>query len=223
MAKKLGIAALALVAAGGFALWSAGSNAPVAQALAPLAANAQETAPAAAVEVQDYGLGPVDAKVKIVEYASFTCPHCAHFHADVWPKLKADYIDTGKIRFEYREVYFDRYGLWAAMMARCGGELRYFGITDILFDTQKDWAGTDDPNAVVENLKKIGRTAGMDDAALDVCMKDAATAEALVAHFETNFKADGIEGTPSFMINGVKHSNMTYEDMKAVIDAELAK
>lgn len=223
MAMKLGIAALALVAVGGLALWGAGSTAPVAQALAPLAASAQETAPAAAVEVQDFGLGPVDAKVKIIEYASFTCPHCAHFHADIWPKLKADYIDTGKIRFEYREVYFDRYGLWAAMMARCGGELRYFGITDILFDTQKDWAGTDDPNTVVENLKKIGRTAGMDDAALDVCMKDAATAEALVAHFETNFKADGIEGTPSFMINGVKHSNMTYDDMKAIIDAELAK
>jgi protein-disulfide isomerase len=222
MAKKLGIAALALVAAGGFALWGAGSTTPVTQALAPLAANAQETAPAV-IEVQDFGLGPVDAKVKIVEYASFTCPHCAAFHADVWPKLKAEYVDTGKIRFEYREVYFDRYGLWAAMMARCGGELRYFGITDILFDSQKDWAASDDPSAVVENLKKIGRTAGMDDAALDVCMKDAATAEALVAHFETNFKADGIEGTPSFMINGVKHTNMSFEEMKAIIDAELAK
>lgn len=222
MAKKLGIAALALVAAGGFALWSAGGTTPVTQALAPLAANAQETAPAA-IEVQDFGLGPVDAKVKIVEYASFTCPHCAAFHSDVWPKLKAEYVDTGKIRFEYREVYFDRYGLWAAMMARCGGELRYFGITDILFDSQQEWAATDDPAMVVENLKKIGRTAGMDDAALDLCMKDAATAEALVAHFETNFKADGIEGTPSFMINGVKHSNMSFEDMKAVIDAELAK
>lgn len=221
MAMKLGIAALALAAVGGFALWGAGSTAPGLSALAPLAANAQETA--AAVEVQDFGLGPVDAKVKVIEYASFTCPHCANFHSDVWPQLKADYIDSGKIRFEYREVYFDRYGLWAAMMARCGGELRYFGITDILFDTQAEWAATDDPALVVENLKKIGRTAGMEDAALDICMKDAATAEALVAHFETNFKADGIEGTPSFMINGVKHSNMTYDEMKAILDAELAK
>ncbi len=228
MMKKFGIAAAALVIIGGLGLWAAGSTSPEMSLLAPIAAEAQETpAPAAgtaaAIEIKDFGLGPVDAKVRITEYASFTCPHCANFHADVFPKLKADYIDTGKVRFEYREVYFDRYGLWAAMMARCGGEMRYFGITDILFDTQKEWAATDDPAAVVENLKKIGRTAGMDDATLDVCMKDATNADAMVKHFEANFKADGIEGTPSFMINGVKHSNMKYEELKSILDAELAK
>ena len=194
-------------------------------ALCMTTAFAETTAPAAppAAEVVDYGLGPLDAKVTLVEYASFTCPHCAHFHADVYPKLKADYIDTGKIRFVYREVYFDRYGLWAGMIARCGGEMRYFGISDILFDTQKDWAGSDDPAAVTENLKKIGRTAGMDDAAMDICLKDKAAAEAMLKHYQTNFAADGIEGTPTFMINGVKHSNMAYEDMKKILDAELAK
>ena len=228
MIKKIGLAACALVLIGGLGLWATGSTSPDISLLTPGAAQAQETTATTgtattAIEIQDFGLGPIDAKVKITEYASFTCPHCANFHAEVFPKLKADYIDTGKIRFEYREVYFDRYGLWAAMMARCGGEMRYFGITDILFDTQKDWAATDDPAAVVENLKKIGRTAGMDDAALEVCMKDATTADALVKHFEANFKADGIEGTPSFMINGAKHSNMKYEELKAILDAELAK
>ena len=229
MMKNVRFAAAALVIIGGLGLWAAGSKSPEISLLAPLAAQAQETtAPAtgtttATIEIKDFGLGPVDAKVKITEYASFTCPHCANFHADVFPKLKADYIDTGKVRFEYREVYFDRYGLWAAMMARCGGEMRYFGITDILFDTQSEWAATDDPAAVVANLKKIGRTAGLDDAALEVCMKDAATADALVKHFETNFKADGIEGTPSFMINGVKYSNVKYDELKSILDAELAK
>ena len=229
MMKNVRFAAAALVIIGGLGLWAAGSKSPEVSLLAPLAAQAQETtAPAtgtttATIEIKDFGLGPVDAKVKITEYASFTCPHCANFHADVFPKLKADYIDTGKVRFEYREVYFDRYGLWAAMMARCGGEMRYFGITDILFDTQSEWAATDDPAAVVANLKKIGRTAGLDDAALEVCMKDAATADALVKHFETNFKADGIEGTPSFMINGVKYSNVKYDELKSILDAELAK
>lgn len=224
MAKKLGIAALSLVIMGGVGLWAAGSNTPEMSALAPLAADAQETtAPASAIEIKDFTLGATDAKVKLTEYASFTCPHCANFHSDVFGKLKTDYIDTGKVLFEYREVYFDRYGLWAAMMARCGGEMRYFGITDILFDTQKEWAASEDPNVVVENLKKIGRTAGMDDGALDICMKDSVMAEALVAHFETNFKADGIEGTPSILINGVKHPNMSYEDLKVVLDAELAK
>lgn len=226
--KKLGLGVCAALIIGGFGLFANGRILSEISLLAPMAAQAQETTAttgttAAAIEIKDFGLGPVDAKVKITEYASFTCPHCARFHAEVFPKLKADYIDTGKVRFEYREVYFDRYGLWAAMMARCGGEMRYFGITDILFNTQQDWAATDDPATVVANLKKIGRTAGLDDAALEVCMKDASTADALVKHFETNFKADGIEGTPSFIINGTKHSNVKYDELKLLLDAELAK
>ncbi|MFM2389829.1 MAG: hypothetical protein RLZZ437_1384 [Pseudomonadota bacterium] len=168
-------------------------------------------------------IGPAEAKVTIVEYASFTCPHCATFHTNVFKDLKKDYIDTGKVRFEYREVYFDRYGLWAAMMARCGGEVRYFGITDILFSTQQEWAGTEDPAAVVENLKRIGRTAGMDDAALDACMADGAMAEALVAQYQENATRDGVEGTPTLLINGEKHSNMAYADLKAIIDPLLAE
>jgi protein-disulfide isomerase len=184
---------------------------------------AAPTTPAAPIEIVDFGMGPVDAKVKVVEYASFTCPHCARFHTDVYPELKAEYIDTGKIRFEYREVYFDRYGLWAAMIARCGGEMRYFGIVDMVFKQQAEWAASEDPTAVVAALKTIGRAAGLDDAAMDACMKDQTMAEAMISHYETNFAADGIEGTPTFMINGVKHSNMNFADMKAILDAELAK
>lgn len=187
------------------------------------AASAQEAAPETPVEIKDFTLGSPDAPVKITEYASFTCSHCANFHATTFKPLKADYIDTGKVEFTLREVYFDRYGLWAAMMARCGGDMRYFGITDILFETQQEWAGSDDPNVVVENLKKIGRTAGMDDATLDACMKDGAKAEAMVARFEGNMKADGVEGTPTLFINGTKHSNMDYAALKALIEAELAK
>ncbi len=168
-------------------------------------------------------IGPEDAKVTIVEYASFTCPHCAAFHAQVFKDLKKDYIDAGKVRFEFREVYFDRYGLWASMMARCGGSVRFFGITDILYATQQEWAATEDPNAVVESLKRIGRTAGMDDAALDACMADGAMAEALVAQYQENATRDGVEGTPTLLINGEKHSNMTYADLKAIIDPLLAE
>ena len=186
-------------------------------------ANAQETAPETPVEVKDFTLGNPDAPVKITEYASFTCSHCAAFHATTFKPLKAEFIDTGKVEFTLREVYFDRYGLWAAMMARCGGDMRYFGITDILFETQQEWAGSEDPNVVVENIKKIGRTAGMDDATLDACMKDGAMAEALVARFEENMKADGVEGTPTLFINGTKHANMDYAALKSLIEADLAK
>lgn len=221
MFKKITTAAATLALVGGMGLWSAS-----AQTTTTTETPATETPAAVAIDpatIADYGIGAVDAKVQIVEYASFTCPHCAHFHKDVYPKLKAEYIDTGKVRLTYHEVYFDRYGLWAAMMARCGGEMRYIGITDTLYDTQSEWAASDDPSVVVENLKKIGRAAGMDDATMDVCMKDGEMAKALVTHYETNFKADEIEGTPTFVINGVKHSNSTFEDMKAIIDAELAK
>lgn len=211
MIFKTGLTALALALGLGFAA-------------GPLSAQtATTTAPATAPAVSDISIGAADAKVKIVEYASFTCPHCADFHEWNWEKLKADYIDTGKVNFTLREVYFDRYGLWAAMMARCGGDMRYYGIVDILYSTQREWSASEDPNVVVENIKKIGRTAGMDDAKLDACMKDGATAEALVKQFETNFKADGVEGTPTIFINGVKHSNMQYDELKGLIDAELAK
>jgi protein-disulfide isomerase len=213
MTLKTGLTALSLAIGLGFA------------ALPALADTTTSTTPPATETktVGDISIGEADAKIKIVEYASFTCPHCADFHTWNWAKLKADYIDTGKVHFTLREVYFDRYGLWAAMMARCGGDMRYYGIVDILYDTQKEWAASEDPNVVVANLKKIGRTAGMDDAALDVCMKDGATAQALIDQFETNFKADEVEGTPTIFINGVKHSNMQYEELKGVLDAELAK
>ncbi|NHB76438.1 DsbA family protein [Rhodobacter sp. M37P] len=185
---------------------------------------AQETATeAAAPAVGDFSLGSPDAKVKIVEYASFTCPHCANFHATTFKELKRDYIDTGKVHFTLREVYFDRYGLWAALIARCGGEMKYFGIQDMLFDKQKEWAAGESPQQVVENLKTIGRAAGLEDAAMDACLNDVPKAEALIKQFQTNFEADGVQGTPTLFINGTKHSNMAYADLKAILEAELAK
>ncbi|NJM84032.1 MAG: DsbA family protein [Tabrizicola sp.] len=184
---------------------------------------AQETGAAAAVEPGDFSLGDPNAPVKIVEYASYTCPHCADFHASNFKPLKADFIDTGKVHFTLREVYFDRYGLWAAMLARCGGEMRYFAIHDVLFSKQREWAGSDDPNVVVGNLKTIGLAAGMDGAVIDACMKDGATAEALITRFETNMEADGVEGTPTIFVNGTKYGNMAYADLKSIIEGELAE
>jgi protein-disulfide isomerase len=185
---------------------------------------AQETGTAATTGEGpgDFSLGSPDAPVKIVEYASFTCPHCADFHANVFKSLKADYIDTGKVYFTLREVYFDRYGLWAAMVARCGGDMRYFGIHDILFDKQKEWAASQDPAEVVNNLKAIGLAAGLDQASLDACLNDQANAEALIKQFETNMAADEVKGTPTIFVNGEMHSNMPWEDLKAIIDAALA-
>ncbi len=183
--------------------------------------NAAETAPGA-VTVEDMALGPEDAKVTVIEYASFTCPHCAAFHADVYPQIKANYIDTGKIRFVHREVYFDRFGLWAAMVARCGGPDRYFGIADLIYESQRDWAGGSDPGTIANSLRTLGKTAGLTEEQLEACMSDGAQAEALVAAYQQNAERDAINSTPSFIIDGEKYSNMSYADFAAILDEKLA-
>lgn len=186
------------------------------------AANAQTTAADLDTSsIQDMVLGNPDAAVTVVEYASFTCPHCATFHNTNFKQLKADYIDTGKIKFVYREVYFDRPGLWASMIARCGGQERFFGITDLIYKGQSEWARAGEPAAIVDELRKIGRLAGLDNDALESCLQDATMAQTLVAWWEENGQRDDISSTPSFMINGTKHSNMPYAEMKSLIDAEL--
>ena len=160
----------------------------------------------------------------IIEYASFTCPHCASFHANTFKQLKADYIDTGKINFIYRDVYFDRYGLWAAIVARCGegAENRFFGIADMIYGKQREWASSSNsPQQIVDQLRTIGKTAGLTDAQLDTCFSDGDNAQALYAFYLKNAEADGINSTPSFVIDGRKYSNMSYDEMKDVIDAAL--
>lgn len=174
-------------------------------------------------DVPDMSVGNPDAKVTMIEYGSFTCPHCRDWHAEVWPQIKKNYIDTGKVRFTFREVYFDKYGLWAGMMAQCGGPMRYFGIVDIIYDTQRDWAATNDPNQAVANIRKIGKEAGMTDDQLDKCMNDGAMAQAMVAKFQKTTTEDKIQGTPSFVIDGTTHTNMGYDEMSKILDAELAK
>jgi protein-disulfide isomerase len=190
--------------------------------LLALPAAAQDAEPAIDTStVTEMVLGSPDAPVTVIEYASFTCPHCAAFHADQFKSLKADYIDTGKVQFIYREVYFDRFGLWASMMARCGGEMRFFGIAEILYAEQAEWVAGGDPVAISENLRRIGRTAGMDDATLEACLTDETQAQTLVAWFQENAEADGIEATPTLIIDGEKHSNMPYPELAALIDAAL--
>lgn len=171
--------------------------------------------------ILDMEMGAADAPVELIEYSSLTCPHCADFHADVLKPLKRDYIDTGKVRFVFREVYFDPPGLWAAMLARCGGEMRYFGILDILFDKQRDWIGNGQGQTIVANLRKIGKTVGLTEAEMDACLYDEDKANAMVAHFEENWAKFDLEGTPSLILDGQKYSNMSYRDLKKLIDAKL--
>lgn len=211
MKKHLGLTALAGALAMG---WMADT------------ARAQDAATAEApalVEIQDMMLGDPNAPVTVIEYGSFTCPHCANFHANQFQSLNADYIETGKVNFIFREVYFDRFGLWASMIARCGGDMRFFGIHDMLYEQQAEWiAGGQDPALIADNLRTIGISAGLEAAQVDACMQDETMARSLVAWFEQNATADEINATPTLIIDGTKYSNMAWSEMQPIIDAALA-
>ena len=203
-ALTLGVGGLGLV----------GAVAPVTLALAQYADKSL---------VMEMALGDKDAPVTVIEYASYTCPHCKTFHENVFKDLKANYIDTGKVRFIYREAYFDRYALWAGMVARCGGEMKYFGISDMMFKEQSEWAKGDTPGEVAENLRKIGRRAGLSNDQVDACLNDEDKAKAMIAVYQENFERDGITGTPSFMIDGEKYSNMNFNEFSEILDEKLGE
>lgn len=195
----------------------------LALALAAPAAMAQDAAPAQAETLPDIALGAEDAPLTIVEYASFTCGHCANFHSESWPKLKAEYVDTGKVKFIQRDVYFDQPGLWAGVLARCGGDDKYYAVSSMLFDEQQEWLAGGTGEEIAANLRKIGLKAGMTEDQMTACWEDTAKAEQLIATFQQNATADGIEATPTFIIDGEKISNQPWDDMKAVIDTKLAE
>lgn len=171
-------------------------------------------------EVKEMTLGNPDAAVTVMEYASYTCPHCASFHANSYPQLKADYIDTNKIKFIYRDVYFDRFGLWASMIARCD-DSKFFGITDMLYKRQAEWSRAGDAPTVVGEMRKIGLVAGLSNEQMDACLNNQAWAEALVAKFQETTGADDVNSTPTLFVNGTKYSNMSYAQLSDLIEQEL--
>ncbi len=166
--------------------------------------------------------GNNNAPVEFVEYASLTCPACAEFHTSVYPKLNKEYIESGKIKFIHREIYFDRAGLWAALTARCTNAVnRYFGMLDLLYSEQPMWSRSDSSDEIVEALLKISARSGIDKGKAISCLEDKEKALSLVEKFQFYTEQDMIESTPTFVINGKKYTNRSYEDLKEIIDKEL--
>lgn len=164
----------------------------------------------------DVPMGDQNAPVTMFEYASLTCPHCAAFHRDTWPALKERYIETGQVQFIMREVYFDQFGLYASMVARCAGRDGYYPMIEQFLLKQDEWTRADD---IVEAIRKIGRLNGLSSGELDACLSNRPFAEELVANYQANVQTHGIESTPSFVINGALHrGNMGIEEMAGLID-----
>jgi protein-disulfide isomerase len=163
----------------------------------------------------DVALGPADAKVTIVEYASLTCGHCAAFHEKTFPELKKRYIDTGKVRFILREFPLDPLATAGFMLARCEGEGKYYPITDLLFDQQKAWAFTTKP---LDALQQMMRQAGFSKEKFESCLKDQQLYDAVNAvrkRAEEKFK---VNSTPTFFINGQRHSgNLSLDELEKIL------
>lgn len=147
----------------------------------------------------DRVMGKADAPVTIVEYASMTCPHCAHFAVDVLPVVKPLLIDSGKVRLIFRDYPLDAYALRGAMLVRCVGNQHAFGMIDLLFQRQMAWAGSEDPRA---GLLAIAKQAGMSEADFNACMDNKTIQDAVTQSRVTAEQAYKINSTPSFLING---------------------
>jgi hypothetical protein len=155
----LGAVAAVAIGLGGYVTFFGGSSGSVPMNPLASAANAQTAAEIDTSTIVEMSIGNPDAPVTVIEYASYTCPHCARFHEGTFKQLKSDYIDTGKINFIYREVYFDRYGLWASAIARCAGPEKFFGISDLIYSGQSEWTRAGEAPQIVDELRKIGRLA----------------------------------------------------------------
>lgn len=163
----------------------------------------------------DVWLGSDDAKVTVIEYASMTCPHCAHFHTSTFPDFKKKYIDSGKVRFTLREFPFDPLATAGFMLARCNGNDKYYPMVDLLFTQQKSWAGTPNP---VESLLATVKQAGFTQESFEACLKNQSIYDAVNAVRERAEKVFGVDSTPTFFINGQKQSGaLSLEELDKIL------
>lgn len=174
------------------------SEAMIPEAMAQSAADVAKP-----VSLPDMALGPNDAAVTITEYASMTCPHCAAFNEQVFPKIKKEYIDTGKVRYIFREFPLDIKAAAGSMLSRCIAKddaPKYFAVTDMLFRQQSDWVMKN----TTETLTRIGKQAGLTQQQVEACLKDQALLDKIAADQKYASDVLKVDSTPTFFINGEK-------------------
>ena len=157
--------------------------------------------------------GSPDAKIKLVEYFSLTCPACAEFHIEVYPKIKEKYIDKGLVQMEYRDFPLDQWGLRAAALARCLEPKYYSAMVDVLLKQQSNWARSEN---VLESLLKIGQLAGLNEENAKACMSNEKLLDGIISVRMTGNKKHNVNTTPSFLINGEKIQAFEFSDFEAL-------
>ncbi len=182
--------------------FSVGLLAAAALTMVPGLAQAQQAVEAELAKqgaLGDVWLGDDKAPVTMIEYASMTCTHCAHFHETTYPVLKTKYIDTGKVRFTLREFPLDPLAAAGFMLARCAGQGKYYPVVDLLFQQQKNWAFVDKP---VDALLATVKQAGFTKESFESCLNDQKTLDAVNDVRQRAADKLGVDSTPTFFING---------------------
>jgi protein-disulfide isomerase len=184
----------------------------------PLLADAQTVL---ALSKDDRILGNPDAPITIVEYASLTCPHCAHFTNEILPELKKKWIDTGKAKLVLRDYPLDEPALRAAMIARCAPPDRFYAYTDMFFGAQEKWVTARDYRDALARLVKLG---GMSREEFDNCLKNTALENKIVEGRLVASKELDVNSTPTFFINGTKFTGApTVEEFDKALSGLAAK
>ncbi|MDH4983749.1 DsbA family protein [Hyphomicrobium sp. D-2] len=174
------------------------------------------------VGLPDLAIGPDDAKVTVVEYASMTCGHCATFTNNVWPDFKKKYIDSGKVRYVFREFPLDNLAAAASMLARCAGNDKALPMIEVLFEKQNEWAfGEGNP---VPRLFEIAKQAGFTQESFDKCLTDQKLLDDITAGRTRASEVFGVSATPTFYVNGKKlEGGNTMDKFDAAIEPLLEK
>jgi protein-disulfide isomerase len=167
---------------------------------------------------QDMSLGNPKAKVQVVEYASLTCPHCAHFNEEVFPAFKKKYIDTGRVRYTMKEYVTAPAQVAVAgwLIARCAGPTKYFAVVDGIFRSQPRWTQGNIKPVLLEVAQKQG---GLSEAQVNACLADQSALDALRARVEKAVEVDKVQQTPSFFVNGQPVAGVTLPELDAAIAA----
>jgi protein-disulfide isomerase len=183
---------------------------------------ASESKPLHQMQPDDVVIGEEAAPITIVEYSSLSCPHCAAFHRDVFPKLKEQYIDTGKVKFTNRQLPLNEPALRAGMLVHCVGKERNPQFTKVLFELQDKWAFGSD---FLDSLKKIAAVGGFSNEDFDKCMADKSVEEKILKSRQDAVNQLNINSTPSFFVNGKELKGSITLPMieKAIADADSAK
>ena len=191
-----------------------------AEAAAPRAQLADAQA-GLSITKDDQILGNANAPITIIEYASLTCPHCAHFANEVLPELKKKWIDTGKAKLVLRDYPLDEPALRAAMIARCAPPDRYYAYIDTFFGSQEKWVTARDYRDALARLVKLG---GMSREEFDNCLKNTALENKIVEGRLIASKELDVNSTPTFFINGTRFTGApTVEEFDKVLSGLAAK